>query len=182
MGVEPSGGIIQVSSKIVYTNPWMTVREDVIRRGDGSEGTYAVVDKPDFALVIPFEHDGFWLIEQYRYPVSHRSWEFPQGTFPSGQTGTDEELATRELREETGLTAGSIVQLGRLHSAKGLSSQAYTVWLARDLTHGSPEREPEEQDMRQRWVSSQTFEQMARGGQITDDATLAAFALWALSR
>jgi hypothetical protein len=68
--------IEQVSSLVVYHNQWMQVREDVIRRPDGSQGIYSYIDKPDFALVIPVERDGFHLVEQYRYPVSHRSWEF----------------------------------------------------------------------------------------------------------
>lgn len=42
-----------VSSREVYRNAWMSVREDDIRRPDGSEGVYGVVDKPDYALVIP---------------------------------------------------------------------------------------------------------------------------------
>ena len=42
-----------LGSRQVYANAWMTVREDPIRRADGSTGIYGVVDKPDFALVIP---------------------------------------------------------------------------------------------------------------------------------
>jgi hypothetical protein len=52
------------SSREVYRNPWMTVREDEIVRDDGSLGNYGVVDKPDFALVIPQDDTGFWLVEQ----------------------------------------------------------------------------------------------------------------------
>jgi hypothetical protein len=66
----------------------MQLREDVIQRPDGSQGIYSYVEKPDFALIIPVERDGFHLVEQYRYPVSHRSWEFPQGTLPDRRMGT----------------------------------------------------------------------------------------------
>jgi 8-oxo-dGDP phosphatase len=181
VGDDPGGAeIATLSSTVVYANPWLSLREDQVRRGDGSVGTYAVVDRPDFALVIPAERGGFWLVEQYRYPVGHRSWEFPQGTFPHGQTGTDEDLARQELREETGLTAGSLTMLGRLHCAKGMSSQAFTVWLAEDLTHGEPELEPEEQDLLHLWFSRAEVEEMLRAGRITDDSTLAAYTLWLL--
>ena len=54
------------SSREVYRNAWMTVREDEIVRDDGSTGIYGVVDKPDFALIIPQDDTGFWLVEQYR--------------------------------------------------------------------------------------------------------------------
>ena len=61
------GGVVRrVSTREVYRNPWLTLREDEIRRPDGSAGIYSVVDKPDFALVIPAEPDGFHLVEQFR--------------------------------------------------------------------------------------------------------------------
>ena len=49
--------------------------------------------------------------------------------------------------------------------------------LATGLEAGPPEREPEEQDMRQQWVTRDRFEAMVRDGVITDDSTLAAYAL-----
>src|SRR5690606_40202583 len=68
-----------LGSREVYANSWMTVREDAIRRPDGSRGIYGVVDKPDFALIIPLDERGrLHLVEQYRYPLGLRRWEFPQ--------------------------------------------------------------------------------------------------------
>lgn len=58
----------QLSSLTVYVDPWMKVRQDEVRRADGTLGTYGVVEEPDFALVVPVERDGFWLVEQFRTP------------------------------------------------------------------------------------------------------------------
>jgi 8-oxo-dGTP pyrophosphatase MutT (NUDIX family) len=174
--------IEQVSSLVVYHNQWMQVREDVIRRPDGSQGIYSYIDKPDFALVIPVERDGFHLVEQYRYPVSHRSWEFPQGTLPNLEDGDPAALARRELAEETGLRAGRLHRLGYLHPAQGMSNQGCTVFVADQLEAGQHSREHEEQDMRQRWFSRDEFEDMIRGGIVTDDSTIAAYLLYLLSR
>lgn len=179
---DPSNATIQrVSSRIVYHNAWMQLREDVIQRPDGSRGIYSYVEKPDFALIIPVEGDGFHLVEQYRYPVSHRSWEFPQGTFPDRQDGDSRELARRELIEETGLRAGRISRLGYLYPAKGMSSQGCTVFVAEQLEAGQHSREHEEQDMCQRRFSRTSFENMIRDGVITDDSTIAAYTLYLLS-
>lgn len=71
----------RISSREVYCNAWLSVREDEVVRADGSTGVYGVVDKPDFAVVIPKDFDGFWLVEQFRYPVGRRAWEFPQGSW-----------------------------------------------------------------------------------------------------
>ena len=70
-----------ISTRVVYSNRWMTVREDVIQRMDGSQGIYGVVEKCDFALVIPIEQDSVYLVEQYRFTVGARFLEFPQGSW-----------------------------------------------------------------------------------------------------
>lgn len=169
-----------ISSRQVYRNDWMTVREDVIRRSDGTDGIYGVVDKPDYALVIARREDGsFMLVEQFRYPLGLRRWEFPQGTV--GLTRVEPaELAARELREETGLRAQAMRLLGILDVAPGMSGQRGRVFLATGITEGSPEREPEEQDMGTAWLSRDRIETMIRDGEITDAQSVAAWALLAL--
>lgn len=179
---EPGDPAIQrVSSRIVYDNQWMQLREDAIRRPDGSQGIYSYVEKPNFALIIPVERDGFHLVEQYRYPVSHRSWEFPQGTLPNREDADPATLARRELAEETGLRAGRLRHLGRIYPAKGMSSQACAVFVANQLEAGQHSREHEEQDMRQRWFARSELEDMIRSGIITDGSTIAAYMLYLLS-
>ncbi|MET8796503.1 NUDIX hydrolase [Nocardia sp. NPDC004568] len=166
-----------LSSRVVYRNPWLSLREDRIERADGSPGLYSVIDKPDFALVIPWENDGFHLVEQYRYPVRARSWEFPSGAFPEGVTGSPEELAAAELAEETGFTAGRLERLGRLHCANAMTGEGCHVFLATELTPGEPNRESTEQDMRQRWFPASEVEAMLRAGVLTDGPSMAAYLL-----
>ncbi len=169
--------IRRLASRTVYANRWLTLREDDIQRPDGSTGIYSVIDKPDFALVIPAERGGFHLVEQYRYPVGGRYWEFPQGAFPPGADGGLLALARAELAEETGLRAGRFDRLGYLHCAYGMSSQGFAVYLATELAAGPTAREHEEQDMRSRWFARDEFDDMILAGSITDDSTLAAYAL-----
>ncbi|MEV6912199.1 NUDIX hydrolase [Amycolatopsis sp. NPDC051071] len=173
--------IQRVSSREVYRNKWMTVREDAVRRPDGSEGIYAVIDKPTCAVVIPFDGARFHLVEQFRYPLGLRRWEFPMGTAPDLADVPPPELAARELREETGLIAGSMADLGLTDVAAGMSSQRGRVFLATDLTQGEPQREVEEQDMRTAWFERDEFEKMIASGDITDAQTLAAYTLLLLS-
>ncbi len=167
----------RTSTREVYANPWMTVREDGVRRPDGSDGIYGVVDKPDYALVIPLDGDRLHLVEQFRYPLGLRRWEFPQGTAPDRAEVDGPELAARELREETGLRAERLTELGLLDVAPGLSSQRGRVYLATGLTPGEHEREAEEQDMRAGRFGRAEFERMIRGGEITDAQSIAAYQL-----
>lgn len=166
------------SSRQVYANAWMSVREDEVVLPDGRPGLYGVVDKPDFALVVPREDDGhLWLVEQYRYPVQRRSWEFPQGSWSSTSGGGPVELARAELREETGLRAADLRHLGRLDEAPGFCSQRFDVWLATGLVAGAPEREVTEQGMRTRRVDDAELRRMVRTGELVDAASIAAYAL-----
>ena len=166
-----------LTSRQVYANPWMTVREDGIRLADGSETIYGVVDKPTFALVIPRDGDRLHLVEQFRYPVGRRSWEFPQGTAPERADVDPAELAVRELAEETGLRAGRMERIGALEVAPGMSSQRGQVFLATELTQGPTAREHSEQDMRTAWFPVARFEEMVRTGELTDAQSLAAYLL-----
>jgi 8-oxo-dGTP pyrophosphatase MutT (NUDIX family) len=166
----------------VYRNPWIRVREDAVVRDDGSTGVYGVVEKPPFALVIPAERNGFWLVEQFRHPVGRRSWEFPQGTWGAGHEGTAAELARAELAEETGLRAADLRHLGHLDLAPGLSTQEFDVWLATGLASGPPAREATELDMRSAFVPENDLRAMVRDGRFTDGPSLAAYSLLLLSR
>jgi len=166
-----------LASKQVYANPWMTVREDAIRRADGSTGIYGVVESADIALIIPADADRLHLVEQYRYPVAGRRWEFPSGTADQQLDVDAAALAARELREETGLVAGALTLIGMLEIAPSMFSQRCKVFLATDLTHGVPHRDPEEQDMRSAWFTRADVESMIKDGRITDAKSTAAYTM-----
>jgi 8-oxo-dGTP pyrophosphatase MutT (NUDIX family) len=177
-------GVRTRSSREVYRNAWMSVREDEVLLPDGQPGLYGVVDKPDFALVVPRDDDGdLWLVEQYRYAVRRRSWEFPQGSWsPTSEgAGGPAELASAERREETGLGATHLQHLGHLDEAPGFCSQGFDVWLATGLIAGPPEREVTEQGMGTRRVTDAEFRRMVRAGHVADAASIAAYALCSLT-
>jgi len=171
------------ATREAYRNQWISVREHDLRFPDGSKGMYGVVEKPDFALVIPQDADRrFCLVEQYRYPIGRRAWEFPQGTWSGSPGGSAEALAATELREETGLTAKTFRHLGRLNPAYGLCNHAFDAYLATDVRAGVPDRESSEQDMVQGWFSEAAFVDMVRDGQIVDAASVAAYLLLLMTR
>jgi 8-oxo-dGTP pyrophosphatase MutT (NUDIX family) len=169
--------ILTLSSSVVYSDNWTQLRRDEIERADGSRGTYAVVERDNFALIIPAENGRFCLVEEYRHPLGRRAWSFPQGAFPKGQTGTAEELARAELAQETGLRAARLTRLGTLAVAHGMSNQYGDHWLATELTQGETDLEPEELGLRHAWVAREEFEAMTRDGRIVDGSTLAGYAL-----
>jgi 8-oxo-dGTP pyrophosphatase MutT (NUDIX family) len=170
-----------LTSSVVYADDWIRLRKDEIERLDGSRGTYAFLDKRDFALIIPAENGGFHLVEEYRYPLGRRGWSFPQGGFPHDETGTADELARMELAQETGLRAATMTHLGRYAAGHGMTNQYCQAFVATGLTPGPSALEPEELGLEHTWLRRDRFEEMVSGGLIVDDSTLAAYALLLLA-
>ena len=48
-----------LASREIFASPWIRIRDDEIEYPDGTRSTYAVVEKQNFALVVPFTGDGF---------------------------------------------------------------------------------------------------------------------------
>ena len=168
--------ITRTESRVVYRNRWMTVREDKIVRPSGAEGIYGVVEKRDFAVIAAMENDRVWLVEQFRYPVSGRYWELPQGASEKS-TVAPAELAAAELREETGLIARSMVHVGHLFAAYGYATQGYDVYLARELERGQTQHDAEEEGLVAKAFDLGAVEDMMKSGVIKDATTVAAFGL-----
>lgn len=168
--------IEQLSHELKYENKWMKVYEDKIKRCDGATGIYGVVEKPDFFLIIPFDGENVYLVEQYRYPLKVRTLEFPQG----GMEKKDADFlagAVRELREETGLSAGFIKEIGSIYTAVGFSNQTGHVFFAKDLIQGTDDKDAEEADLAVKKVSVVEFEKMIERNEIKDSGTISAWCL-----
>ena len=164
------------ASRVVYRNPWMTLREDEIVRADGAAGIYGVVEKTDYAVIVPYDQGEITLVEQFRYPVGARFWEVPQGSW-EGQDVDPLTLARAELREETGLQAASMTHVGRLFQGYGYSTQAYDVFLASGLTLGERQLDAEEAGLIARAFALDTVLAMIVDGTIRDASTVAALGL-----
>ncbi len=126
------------------------MREDVIERANGQRGIYGVIDKDPACIIIPLEvrADGefLYLIEQFRYTVGARHVELPQGGWEQADA-VPEAMARGELREETGLRAERMTQIGALQIAYGVMNQKHYVFLAEGLQHGEPDPDAEETDL-----------------------------------
>ena len=165
------------STRVVYENRWMRLHEDRTERADGTPGLYAWVEKPPSALVVPVQDGEVWLVEQFRHPVGARFWEFPQGAW-EGDPGADAEaLARGELAEETGLRAGRMERLGRLHFAYGLTNQPVDVWRATALEAGEQALEATEEGLIARRFAAGEVERMIAANEIRDAASVAAWHL-----
>jgi 8-oxo-dGTP pyrophosphatase MutT (NUDIX family) len=170
-----------LSSREVYRNPWLRLREDQIERSNGALGIYGVIEKDDCALIIPIQDQTIYLIEQFRYPIQERCLELPQGGWETADVDP-EELARGELREETGLVAETMTFLGTMWIAYGYARQRMHVFFATALTPAGAEPDPEEHDLVLRTATIAEFERMLLDGTIQDCCTIAGWGLYRLSK
>jgi ADP-ribose pyrophosphatase len=175
--MAPAMTIRTLSSREIYRNPWLRLREDQIERNNGTKGIYGVIDKDDCAVILPIDGDKIYLVEQFRYTIQQRALELPQGGWEAPDIDP-EELARGELREETGLTASSMTYLGTMWIAYGFAKQRQHVFLATGLTNAGTDPDPEEHDLTLHISSIDQFEQMLLDGTIQDVCTLAAWGLY----
>jgi len=174
--------IKRIGRRTVYENRWMKVHEDDVRFPDGSEGIYGIVDKEDFVLIVPRHDDGrYQLVQQFRYPVADRYWEFPQGSWETKPGSDPEIVALGELEEETGFRAKSLRKLGHLFEAYGFSNQGFHVFIADQLERGETARDHEEQDMLTASFSPKEVTKLISSGQIKDAPTIAALGMLTIS-
>ena len=169
--------ITTLTSRIAYQNRWLRLREDTVRRQDGSEGLYGVVERSDFVVIVALSHGQVTLVEQYRYPVRRRLWELPMGMWEQTPGVDPAVLAAAELAEETGLRAGRMDYAGAMLQGPGYCNQVGHVYLATELTAGPPSREISEQGMICRDVPLAELDAMTRSGALMCAMSLAALGL-----
>jgi 8-oxo-dGTP pyrophosphatase MutT (NUDIX family) len=175
----PVPSITRLSSREVYRNHWVRLREDEILRSNGQRGIYSVLEKNDCAVVLPLDQGRVWLVDQFRYTIQERALELPQGGWER-EIDNPEDLARGELKEETGLQAAAMTYLGWMWIAYGVLRQKQHVFLATGLTETQKTPDPEEHDLVVRNVTVSEFEEMMLAGEIRDASTLAAWGLYLL--
>ncbi len=161
-----------VSTKSVYDNPWITVDEHQVINPRGGQGIYGKVGFKNKAIaIIPIDVDGnTWLVGQFRFTLDEYSWEVPMG---GGPVELDPlESAKRELKEETGLTAGKWKNVMRLHTSNSVTDEEGFVYLAQDLKAGDTDFD-ETEDLKIRKLPFKEVVSMVLNGEITDAISVA---------
>lgn len=162
------------SSREVYANPWITVRENDVLNPAGNPGIYGVVHFVHTAVgVVPLAEDGTtWLVGQYRYTRNAYSWEIPEGGAKPGEDVL--ECAQRELLEETGLTAETWDPLlSGIQTSNSVCDEVGHLYIARGLTLGEARPEETEELTIKRLPLAEAIEMTLRG-EIQDALSVAA--------
>ena len=163
------------ATRVVYDNPWITVREHDVTRPDGAPGLYGVVSPKNLAIgVLPiFANGDVMLVGQHRFPTDAWSWELPEGGGPAHEDPL--ETARRELAEETGLTASHWREFLRFDVSNCVTDERAIAFLAWDLEQGEARPDGDEAITTARAPFHEALER-AMTGDIADGFTLAMLA------
>lgn len=138
----------QLSSERIHTGKIIKLDRDTVRYPDGSEADLEIIRHPGASAIVPFLTDPegddpqILLLRQYRYAAGGYIYEIPAGRLDPGEA--PEACAARELREETGCTAKSIVPLFTMLTTPGFTDEVIHLFLATEISHGESAREADE--------------------------------------
>ena len=165
---------------LIYKGRILTLYNDEVVLADGSESKREYVHHNGGSSVLAVDKEGYiYLVEQFRYPYREMLLEIPAGKLEEGENAYD--CALRELKEEVGLTADSLIDLGMIYPSPGYTDEPLHIFLATSFVVG--ESKPDEHELIN--VKKIKFEealQMVERNQIKDAKTVAAILRFALKR
>jgi len=131
-----------LSSKVVYEGTIFNVEKHAVELPNGHIASRDIIRNPGASVVIPIIDDCIVLVEQFRKAAEKTFLELPAGKLEYGEDPRD--CAVRELKEETGYTAGKIEKVMSLYPAPAFADEMLHIFLATDLKKG--EAEPDEDE------------------------------------
>lgn len=170
----------KISSKVVYSNPWYSVRKDKVVKPNGEKGDYHVIVRPPAVFIVPLDEQGnVYLISMHRHTTQMYSIEIPAGGSDGQRPLT---AAKRELLEEAGMKAKKWTLLGKFQVLNGFTDEMGYVYCAQNLERvGENEKAMSEEGIsRVMRVPFRRVLGMIKKGEITDGQSIVALSYAAL--
>ena len=153
----------------------VTLRVERVVLQDGKETLRDIVQHPNSVVIVPLEADGnVVMVRQYRKAAGRELFEFPAGVMEDDASPLD--AARRELREETGLDATELIELGNFFAAPGSMTERLHSFLATGLFPNPLAPDDDERITVERLPFAEAV-RMARAGELNDAKTLASLLL-----
>jgi len=148
--------------KVILETKVFTVTERTSVSPDGLCGNYIVNEAKDWVIIVPVVADSFIMVRQWRHGEKKLSIEFPGGVIENGEQ--PEEAAARELKEETGCSAGKLTLLGSMNPNPALFANRLFVYCAEQLCLGGKQKLDDDEYVNYMQIPQcNVFEQMGTG-------------------
>ena len=159
----------QISFDYKFKGKIVNLRVDDALLPNGTTAKREIVEHNGGVCVAPLDKDyNLYFVKQFRYPYMEVVIELPAGKLEKGEDPF--EAGKRELKEETGATAGNYVDLGKLYPTPGYCGEIIHMYLATDLEFG--EQNPDEDEFLEVYkISLEKAVEMVMNGEIRDSKT-----------
>ena len=155
----------------VFRSRRLSVETKEIVYPDGKRAEKTLVHPGNAVAILPRCEDSSWLlIRQYRFAIDSHIFEAPAGTMEPGEE--PDETARRELIEETGFEAGTLIDRGFIYTTPGFTDERIYLFEARDLTPSDRFSQDEDEYIEPVRVAGPDLLAMCRDGRITDAKTI----------
>ncbi|MDR1573226.1 MAG: NUDIX hydrolase [Clostridiales Family XIII bacterium] len=125
-----------LSTERIYEGAILNLRIDKVTVRDGRTSYREIVEHGGGVAVAALTNDGkLLMVRQFRKSAEAAVLEVPAGKTERGETDL-QAVAERELKEETGYTAGHIEYVTAFYTSIGYSTEKLHLYLATDLTPG----------------------------------------------
>ncbi|MDO4868815.1 MAG: NUDIX hydrolase [Bacillota bacterium] len=161
-----------ISSERIYEGKILNLRRDKVTAIQGEAYREIIEHNGAVAMVAINDNDDIVLVRQFRYAVGRPVLEIPAGKIDKGEMDPLG-AAVRELKEETGYTAGSIKLLGKINVSVAYSLEVIYLYLMTDLTAGEQQLDEDEAVEVIEMPFDEAYDMAARG-ELVDAKTLAA--------
>ncbi len=162
-----------INSETIFKGSVFTIRRDSLRTPDERITKFDIVEHHGSVVILPIDKNGnLLLVRQYRHAAMDNLLELPAGTLDSPEE-VPLDCAAREIREETGMAAGKLKELGKFYLAPGYSTELMTVFLATELSFDPLEADADEFLQVEKLPLAEVFS-LAEAGKMPDSKTLAA--------
>ena len=123
-----------IDSELIYKGAILNLRKDKVTVLNGTSYR-EIVEHNGGAAIAPLTDDGkIIMVKQYRKPPERVMLEVPAGKRDGDEEWQD--IAVRELKEETGYTAGNLEFVGMMYPTPGYSKEILAMYIATDLVAG----------------------------------------------
>jgi ADP-ribose pyrophosphatase len=164
-----------VESKRIFEGRICALRVDTVMLDGGRKATREIVEHDPVVGIVPVEADGtVVLIRQFRLATGGVMLEIPAGIVDPGEDARA--AAQRELREETGLRAAKLTQLGEFFASPGFLTELMTIFLAEGLEPSPLDADEDEDIVIQRMALDEAV-RLAESGEIKDAKSVAGILL-----
>ncbi len=160
-----------ISSERLYEGAILNLRRDEVTVKNGISHREIVEHSGGAVMVAVTPAGRIVMVRQYRKPAGRVVLEVPAGKLDPGEDPL--EAARRELREETGYTAGHVQYLLRCYPSVGYSEEILYLYLCTDLKPGETDFDENEAiDVEE--MDPDTLQKMVMAGEIEDGKTVIA--------